>query len=277
MTAPHARGSERCVEWSYVAVEGEAVPAKAMATDRIPLRSPGDVRKRQIEAQGNERRVEHENREGGPVGPVEPEAYVGPARHGRVETQAAIDQPRQDENEEGNRDEAGDRRKRRQDPVGSEEGDDDQACDENLKALGMVPERPVLDAHIAQEVLPVPDLGPGRPDPQRDDRQQEVDDPDTEVLPRVPGEPHFDGISQGLLPLARFFPATLSILPKLYIRGSCKTVGMAGSALSGLMVVHRPGSGATRVDCQVFTATRYRGGAPMNIASTLPDFRNRFQ
>ena len=166
---PGRRKQESPIEWTDTAVEGKAVSAQAMASDSVPRHGPGHVGKREIQREGREKRVEKEHPEGPPIASLEAEGHIRPARHRRVEAQAAIDQPGQDRRQHHSRDSADDRRNQGRNRKDDDPPDHDLAADQNLNTPRMIVEGAVSDCRIAEEIFLVPDLRPGRVDAEGDE------------------------------------------------------------------------------------------------------------
>jgi hypothetical protein len=119
---------------------------------------------------------------------VEVEAQVPVARVRRVEAHRAHEEPGNERREREKHVGAAARRDAAGEGVRQERSERDGAALQDRHRITVVFEVAAGDPRVAVEVALLPHFRPGRIDAERDDRKEEVDDPDAEILARVAGE-----------------------------------------------------------------------------------------
>ena len=73
----------------------------------------------------------------------------------------------------------------------------EEPAPEDCAGVPVVMERGAVELRVAVEVARLADLRPRRPDPEGHEREEQVHDPDPEVLAALPGEPDRQALRRG--------------------------------------------------------------------------------
>jgi hypothetical protein len=122
------------------------------------------------------------------VGAAETEAEAAPRGVAGVEGESADEEPRHGDREDEGEAEVEDRRDGLAEGEQQEERGDDEVAFEDFYGVGEILEGVAEEAGVGVKIAALADLGPRGVEAERDDGEEDVDDPDFEILLPFAGE-----------------------------------------------------------------------------------------